>query len=136
MGVAYKMGLRDLILESLEVVEHEAKLEEKKAENKNKEAKKLESSVLDSVLESNLEDKTLSIEASKTTDGKVSNRAEYKQSKIIFDPRDKIFMENLRTKLLILFEGLQNENLQDKKLDLTIGFLQYELCLIEEYLNA
>lgn len=130
------MGLRDLILESLEVVEHEAKLEEKKAENKNKEAKKLESSVLDSVLESNLEDKTLSIEASKTTDGKVLNRTEYKQSKIIFDPRDKIFMENLRTKLLILFEGLQNENLQDKKLDLTIGFLQYELCLIEEYLNA
>jgi len=53
------------------------------------------------------------------------------------DVGDMDFLKNLREKLLVLFEGLQITELQDsqKKLNLVINFLQYQLCLIEEYLN-
>jgi hypothetical protein len=50
---------------------------------------------------------------------------------------DKEFLLNLREKLLVLFEGLQSPNIieLDKKLDLTLNFLEFILAEIEKKLN-
>jgi hypothetical protein len=50
---------------------------------------------------------------------------------------DKEFLVNLREKLLVLFEGLQSPNIVklDKKLDLTLNFLEFTLAEIEKKLN-
>ncbi len=47
------------------------------------------------------------------------------------------FLENLREKLLVLFEGLQMPDIKDSqaKLNLVINFLQYELCLLDDFLK-
>lgn len=57
--------------------------------------------------------------------------------KVLFNPQDVEFIENLKEKLLVLFEGLKiTQNQDDKRrIDLIINFLQYELCLIEEFLE-
>ncbi|STO97608.1 CiaD-like domain-containing protein [Helicobacter canis] len=48
-----------------------------------------------------------------------------------------LLLENLREKLLVLFEGLKMPELQDtqNKLDLVVRFLQYQLCMIDEILQ-
>jgi len=50
---------------------------------------------------------------------------------------DKDFLLNLREKLLVLFEGLQSPNIVElnKKLDLTLNFLEFTLAQIEKKLN-
>jgi len=50
---------------------------------------------------------------------------------------NKDFLEDLRERLLILFEGLQSPNTQNLeiKLDVTLNFLEYLLAKIEEKLN-
>jgi len=50
---------------------------------------------------------------------------------------DKEFLEHLRERLLILFEGLQSPNTQNLeiKLDVTLNFLEYILAKIEEKLQ-
>jgi len=50
---------------------------------------------------------------------------------------DREFLEHLRERLLILFEGLQSPNTQnlDIKLDVTLNFLEYLLAKIEEKLS-
>jgi hypothetical protein len=50
---------------------------------------------------------------------------------------DKEFLLNLKERLLVLFEGLQSPNIVklDKKLDLTLNFLEYTLAQIEKKLN-
>jgi len=50
---------------------------------------------------------------------------------------DREFLEHLRERLLILFEGLQSPNTQnlDIKLDVTLNFLEYILAKIEEKLQ-
>ena len=77
-----------------------------------------------------------SIESSPTKEGKVisPNLVVARQG---FTEDQIKFLENLREKLLILFEGLKMPQLQDQaaKLDLVINFLQYELCLIDEFLQ-
>jgi len=47
------------------------------------------------------------------------------------------FLEKLREKILVLFEGLQSPNINnlDKKLDLTINFLEYTLAEIDKQLS-
>lgn len=57
--------------------------------------------------------------------------------KVLFNPQDVEFIENLKEKLFVLFEGLKiTQNQDDKRrIDLIINFLQYELCLIEEFLE-
>ena len=54
-----------------------------------------------------------------------------------FSSLDRDFLEKLRIKLLVLFEGLQSPNIVelDKKLDLTINFLEYTLAMIDKKLN-
>ncbi len=50
---------------------------------------------------------------------------------------EKIFLNNIHERILVLFEGLQNpqnENL-DKKLDITLNFLEYLLASIEKRLD-
>ena len=48
------------------------------------------------------------------------------------------FLLNLREKLLVLFDGLQSPNIDnlEKKLDLTINFLEFALSQIDNKLNA
>ena len=59
-----------------------------------------------------------------------------KEQKIIvqIDPR---FLELLREKTLVLFEGLQSSQTKDlsAKLDLVINYLEYQLSLIDEALQ-
>ncbi len=47
------------------------------------------------------------------------------------------FLEILREKTLVLFEGLQNSQTKDlsAKLDLVINYLEYQLSLIDEALK-
>jgi hypothetical protein len=47
------------------------------------------------------------------------------------------FYNKLRDRLLVLFEGLQSPNINslDKKLDLTINFLEYTLALLDQKLS-
>jgi len=51
---------------------------------------------------------------------------------------DKEFLLKLRERILVLFEGLQSPNLTDidKKLDLTINFLEYTLAEIDKKLSS
>ncbi len=50
---------------------------------------------------------------------------------------DKEFLEHLKERLLILFDGLQSPNTQNLeiKLDVTLNFLEYLLAKIEEKLS-
>jgi len=50
---------------------------------------------------------------------------------------DKEFLLDLRERILVLFEGLQSPNINnlDKKLDLTINFLEYTLAQIDSKLS-
>ena len=47
------------------------------------------------------------------------------------------FLQKLRERILVLFEGLQSPNITelDKKLDLTINFLEYTLAEIDKQLS-
>jgi len=50
---------------------------------------------------------------------------------------DKEFLEHIKERLLVLFEGLQSPNTQnlDIKLDVTLNFLEYLLVKIDEKLS-
>ena len=50
---------------------------------------------------------------------------------------DREFLEHLKERLLILFEGLQSPNTQniEIKLDVTLNFLEYILAKIDEKLK-
>ena len=50
---------------------------------------------------------------------------------------DEKFLQKLRERILVLFEGLQSPNINDldKKLDLTINFLEYTLAEIDKQLS-
>lgn len=50
---------------------------------------------------------------------------------------DSRFLELLREKTLVLFEGLQSSQTKDlsAKLDLVLNYLQYQLALIDEALQ-
>ena len=50
---------------------------------------------------------------------------------------DEKFLQKLRERILVLFEGLQSPNITnlDKKLDLTINFLEYTLAEIDKQLS-
>lgn len=63
---------------------------------------------------------------------KKSQNNEEKNSEIITN--EKIFLENVKKRVLVLFEGLQspkNDNI-DIKLDITLNFLEFLLASIEE----
>lgn len=74
----------------------------------------------------------LTIQSSKTTSGKVIPAQE-----AVFSPSNIEFLEMLREKLLVLFEGLKMPQMRDskEKLDLVVNFLQYELCLLDDFLK-
>ena len=50
---------------------------------------------------------------------------------------ERLFLEQLKERLLVLFEGFQSPNNKavEAKVDLTINFLEYLLALIEERLE-
>jgi len=50
---------------------------------------------------------------------------------------DKEFLEHIKERLLVLFEGLQSPNTQnlETKLDVTLNFLEYLLVKIDEKLS-
>ena len=51
---------------------------------------------------------------------------------------DKEFLEHIKERLLVLFEGLQSPNTQnlETKLDVTLNFLEYLLVKIDEKLST
>jgi len=53
------------------------------------------------------------------------------------DCLDKEFLEHIKERLLLLFEGLQSPNTQnlETKLDVTLNFLEYLLVKIDEKLS-
>lgn len=75
-----------------------------------------------------------SIESSPTKAGKIISPA---QAEAGLSRDHKMLLEDLREKLLVLFEGLKMPELQDtpNKLDLVVRFLQYQLCVIDELLD-
>lgn len=75
-----------------------------------------------------------SIESSPTKAGKIISPA---QAEASLSRDHKMLLEDLREKLLVLFEGLKMPELQDtpNKLDLVVRFLQYQLCVIDELLD-
>lgn len=131
------MELKDLILQTLDEV----------AQDPDKVDKNIESSLLDSSLqqvrssvdssEPSKSKPTLpktSIESSPVKNGKIipSNAQEFGLGQ-----DGAAYLENLREKLLVLFEGLKMPELQDtqNKLELVVRFLQYQLCVIDEILQ-
>ncbi|MBR2494791.1 hypothetical protein [Helicobacter sp.] len=131
------MELKDLILQTLDEV----------AQDPDKVDKNIESSLLDSSLqqvrssvdssEPSKSKPTLpktSIESSPVKNGKIipPNAQEFGLGQ-----DGAAYLENLREKLLVLFEGLKMPELQDtqNKLELVVRFLQYQLCVIDEILQ-
>lgn len=131
------MELKDLILQTLDEV----------AQDPDKVDKNIESSLLDSSLqqvrssvdssEPSKSKPTLpktSIESSPVKNGKIipPNAQEFGLGQ-----NGAAYLENLREKLLVLFEGLKMPELQDtqNKLELVVRFLQYQLCVIDEILQ-
>ena len=86
----------------------------------------------DSALKNPLMKSTLKIESSRTTSGKV-----IPPNEVVLSPTNIEFLEMLREKLLVLFEGLKMPQMSDskEKLDLVVNFLQYELCLLDDFLR-
>jgi hypothetical protein len=50
---------------------------------------------------------------------------------------DREFLSNIREKMVVLFEGLQDEEIKDKeaKFELTLDFMEYLLATIDEKLG-
>lgn len=50
---------------------------------------------------------------------------------------DKEFYKNLKERILVLFEGLQSPNMNntEKKLDLTLNFLEYLLASLDKKID-
>ncbi len=48
-----------------------------------------------------------------------------------------LFLQNVRERILVLFEGFQSPNIQniEAKIDLTLNFLEYLLASIDEHLE-
>ncbi len=135
------MELKDLILQTLDEV----------AKDPNKADENIESSKLDSSLqqvESCVDSSRQASEPSKSkpTLPKTSIESSPVKNGKIIPPNAQefglgqdsiVYLENLREKLLVLFEGLKMPELQDtqNKLDLVVRFLQYQLCVIDEILQ-
>ena len=131
------MELKDLILQTLDEV----------AQDPDKVDKNIESSLLDSSLQqvrSSVDSSDPS--KSKPTLPKTSIESSPVKNGKIIPPNAQEFglgqdgaayLENLREKLLVLFEGLKMPELQDtqNKLELVVRFLQYQLCVIDEILQ-
>ena len=65
------------------------------------------------------------------------NNDDIEETTQIDENLNKEYLINLRDKILVLFEGLQSPNITDidKKLDLTINFLEYILSDIDDKLS-
>lgn len=134
------MELKDLILQTLDEV----------AKDPNKADENIESSKLDSSLQQveSCVDSSRYSEPSKSKPTLPKTNIEsnpVKNGKVIPPNAQEfglgqdsiVYLENLREKLLVLFEGLKMPELQDtqNKLDLVVRFLQYQLCVIDEILQ-
>lgn len=66
---------------------------------------------------------------------KDSSKKENVSVEIHIDPK---FLELLREKTLVLFEGLQSSEIKDlnTKLDLVLNYLQYQLSILDEALEV
>lgn len=54
---------------------------------------------------------------------------------IISAHNEKVFLENIRERVLVLFEGLSSSPLDEQKFELTINFLEFLLAKIEDRLE-
>ena len=78
-------------------------------------------------IESNVKNKALKIESK---DAKSDN----KDINVSWIQEECQFLESLRERLLVLFEGFQSPNNSsvESKIDLTLNFLEYLLALLDE----
>ena len=65
-----------------------------------------------------------------------SMRSDEKEGEPIDPKGEREFLENVRERLLVLFEGFQSPNNDrlEAKIDLTVNFLEYLLATIDERL--
>lgn len=105
------MELKDMILSTLAELDMDEKEKLNKSEERVEEPKKEVKEKVVAKIEVKEESETLS--------------------------EEKIFLTSVRERVLVLFEGLQspkNENI-DKKLDITLNFLEFLLASIEKRLQ-
>jgi hypothetical protein len=103
------MELKDMILSTL------AELEESVEETKEKDANPIQ-------------------EEPKQTPENVVTEVESSEVQPVSDVK---FLQNVRERILVLFEGFQSPNNQniEAKIDLTLNFLEYLLAAIDEQLE-
>ena len=121
------MELKELILSTLEELDEKIAEDTQRAEALLKEQEeRVELEILERMQEqealAKLEDEAKT-EVSEVSPEKESDEVAY--------------LEHMRERMLVLFEGLQAEEMKniDAKLDITLNFLEYSLASIEERLD-
>lgn len=87
------------------------------------------------------ENEKLVVEREDSTENKTENKTVESQNAMEIDnikSSEKEFYENIRERILVLFEGFQSPNNKsiEAKVDLTLNFLEYLLATIDERLES
>ena len=87
------------------------------------------------------ENEELVVEREDSTENKTENKTVESQNAMEIDnikSSEKEFYENIRERILVLFEGFQSPNNKsiEAKVDLTLNFLEYLLATIDERLES
>ncbi len=85
-----------------------------------------------------LEEEIVEVPKEEEKQSKEEQESEALQSDDIVMSSETQFYENLRERILVLFEGFQSPNNKDieAKIDLTLNFLEYLLATIDERLDS
>ncbi len=118
------MELKDVILSTI------AELgEEPETAETDRDSRKIDESV------ENTKERTLQKEGRGVEDD--ANREEHSPGSDTAE-EERAFLESLRERLLVLFEGFQSPNNKrvEAKIDLTLNFLEYLLALLDERIDT
>lgn len=142
------MELKDVILSTLDEIEKDSKKEDSSFEKQIQSYKQNAQAAKYTVDENDSldlppflrKDQTLQeIEEPQDEPKQEAPKSPEKESKIFTnDHSEEIkYLENMREKMLVLFEGFQSPNNKniEAKLDLTINFLEYILSTLDERLD-
>ena len=85
-----------------------------------------------------LEEEIVEVPKEEEKQSKEEQKSEALQSDDIVMSSETQFYENLRERILVLFEGFQSPNNKDieAKIDMTLNFLEYLLATIDERLDS
>ncbi len=85
-----------------------------------------------------LEEEIVEVPKEEEKHSKEEQKSEALQSDDIVMSSETQFYENLRERILVLFEGFQSPNNKDieAKIDMTLNFLEYLLATIDERLDS